>query len=142
MATSKVYGKAMQTLLNKEWDFDSDTIVAALCSSSYAPDQDTHDYADDITNELAVSGYSRVTLSGKTVTYTAGTNTIKLDCDDFAFPSMTTTDVRYIVFFADTGADSVSPLILYLDLGAAVAISSNVLNVAIATAGLITITVA
>lgn len=142
MPTTKVYGKAIHTLLNHEWDFETDTIVAALCASSYTPDQDAHDYADDLTDELSGGGYSRVTLTSKSVVYASGTNTYTFDCDDLVFPSLTAADIRYVVFFADTGADSVSPLLLYVDVGYALSITSNAFNVNINASGLMTITVA
>jgi len=140
--TSFVYGKAMQTLVNKEWDFDTDDIVCALASSAYTPDQDTHDYADDITDELSGGGYARVTLTTKTVGYTAGTNVLKLDADDVTFTAFTAADIRYAVFFADTGADSVSPLLLYVDFGATLTATSQSLVVELSADGLMTFTVA
>lgn len=140
--TSFVYGKAMQTLVNKEWDYDTDTIVCALTTSSYTPNQDTHDYADDITNELSGGGYARVTLTGKTVGYTAGTNVLKLDCDDVTFSAFTAANIRYAIFFADTGADSVSPLMAYVDFGATLTATAQTLVVQISADGLMTFTVA
>ena len=49
--TAKWYGKAFQAAFNAEIDFNSDTIKAAICTSSYTPDQDAHDYFNDVTNE-------------------------------------------------------------------------------------------
>ena len=45
---SKLYGNFLLKALNKEVDFDSDTIKVALLSSSYTPDQDAHDYLNDV----------------------------------------------------------------------------------------------
>jgi len=47
---SKLYGNFLKQALNKEIDWDSDTIKVALLSSSYTPNQDTHDYFDDVTS--------------------------------------------------------------------------------------------
>jgi len=57
-------------MLNKEIDFDSDTIKATLHTSTYTPNRATHDYVDDLTNELATSG--GYTAGG----VTAGTKTV------------------------------------------------------------------
>lgn len=67
------YRNALSKALNAEWDFDSDTIKATLHTSSYTINADTHDYVDDLTNEVSGTGYSTggVTLGSKTRTYTA-----------------------------------------------------------------------
>lgn len=68
------FRNAPAKMLNKEIDFDSDTIVATLHTSTYSINADTHDYVNDLTNELSTAnGYTAggVTLTSKTVTYTA-----------------------------------------------------------------------
>lgn len=54
-------------------DLDSDTIKVALTTSSYTPNFNTHDFFNDVTNEITGTGYSAggATLTGVTVTYTA-----------------------------------------------------------------------
>lgn len=60
------YANALYTGLNKEWDFDGDTIKETLHNSSYTPNLDTHAYVSDLTNEVANgNGY---TTGGQTVT--------------------------------------------------------------------------
>jgi len=68
------YRNALVKIINKEVDYDSDSIALTLHTSSYTPALDADDYVNDLTNELAASGgYSTggVTLGSKTVTYTA-----------------------------------------------------------------------
>lgn len=71
--TSKAYGPALQSILNGEIDFDTDTIKAMLTTSAYTPNTDTHRYKSSVTNEVTGTGYTAggVTLASKTVTYTA-----------------------------------------------------------------------
>lgn len=54
-------------------DLDSDTIKCALTTSTYTPNFDTHDFFDDVTNEVSGTGYSAggATLASVAVTYTA-----------------------------------------------------------------------
>src|SRR6185436_15769925 len=54
-------------------DLDSDTLKIALTTSSYSPNKDTHDFFDDVTNEVTGTGYSAggATLTTKTLTATA-----------------------------------------------------------------------
>jgi len=116
--TAKWYGQALMKALNKEIDWDSDTIKVMLCTSSYTPDQDTHVYKDvSVTNEVEGDGYTAggATLASKTIGYTAGTNVIKLDAADTAWAASTIT-ARYAVIYDDTPASS-KPLLGYVDFG-------------------------
>jgi hypothetical protein len=69
------YRQAPAKAFNKEWDWDSDDLRVTLHTSSYTPNLDTHDYVDDLTNELGTAdGYTAggVTLGGPpTRAYTA-----------------------------------------------------------------------
>lgn len=71
--TQRWYGKGIAALVNKEIDFDSDTIKMLLTTSAYTPDFDAHDYRDDVTNEVSGTGYTAggATLGSKTQAYTA-----------------------------------------------------------------------
>lgn len=103
---SKVYGNAPKAAFNKEIDWDSDTIKVALLSSAYTPNQDGHDYYDDVVaNEVTGSGYTAggKALTGKTATYDAATNTVKFDADDVTWAGSTIT-ARYAVVYNDSGA--------------------------------------
>ena len=63
----------------------TDTIKVALTTSAYTPNQDSHDYYNDLTNELSTAnGYTSggVTLGSKTVTYDSGTNESRYDAAD------------------------------------------------------------
>jgi hypothetical protein len=114
----KAYGLALQSMLNKEVDFDSDTVKAMLVTSTYTPNQDTHRYKSSVTGESSGSGYTAggVALTGRTVTYDTATNTLVLDCDDPTWAAVSVT-ARYIVFYVSTGVDTTSPLLCYEDFG-------------------------
>lgn len=117
--TAKLYGPFLQSLTNKEVDLDSDTLKVMLCTSGYTPDQDTHRYKSDVTNEVAGTGYTAggQALTGVTVSYTAATNTLMLDANDPSWPASTIT-ARYAVFYDDSPATAATkPLIAYWDLG-------------------------
>lgn len=117
--TQYAYGQFPKLALNGEIDWDTDTIKVALCTSSYTPDQDAHDYYDDITNELATGdGYTSggATLANCSTAYTGATNVTKLDADDVTWSTSTLT-ARYAVIYKDTAVASTSPLIGYIDFG-------------------------
>lgn len=144
MAVSALlYGSFPAKLANKEIDFDTDTVKVALCTSTYSPNQDTHDYFNDITNEVTGTGYSAggATLGSPTVTYTSGTNTQAFDAADTAWASSTIT-ARYAIVYVSTGTASTSPLIGYVDFGADVVSSGAAFTITWAAGGIFTITVA
>ena len=138
--TAKWYGKAFLSILNKEIDLGSDTIKVMLCTSSYTPDQDTHDYKDDVTNEVSGAGYTAggATLGSVTVTYTAGSNTITFDAADTTWSSATIT-ARYAVVYDDTATND--PLLLYVDFGADVTSTGGNFTITWNASGIATITV-
>lgn len=125
--TTKLYGKFFANALGGETagesvaiDYLSDTIKVALTTSSYTPNQDTHEFFSDVTNELAASGGYTAggeTLGTKALTYSAAANTVTLDAADVTWSAATFT-YRYAVIYKDTGTASTSPLIGYIDLGA------------------------
>jgi hypothetical protein len=141
--TAKVYGLAIKSLANKEIDWDSDTIKAVLCTSSYTPNQDTHQYASSLTNELSGGSYARQTLASKTTTYDTGSNTHTLDCGDITWTALTAADFRYMVYVdTQTASDATSPLIAYVDFGAVQTATAQDVVVTIDAAGVVSFTVA
>lgn len=141
ISSTKMYGKAVQSAFNKEIDWDSDPIQAVLCSSTYQPNQDTHQYASSLGGELSGGGYARVALTSKTVTYTAATNVVKLSAADITFPALTGT-FRYLVILDDTGNAATSPLISYADFGADQTASAQDVTFVVDSAnGLVSVTV-
>jgi len=142
MATTKTYGSLITKAFNKEVDFDTDTIKVALVSSSYTPNQDTHDYWDDVSsNEVSGTGYTAggATLASKTVTYDSATNVTKFDAADVSWTSSTIT-ARYAVVYLDTGTASTSPLIAYVDFGSDQSSSSGTFQIVWDSAGIFTTT--
>jgi hypothetical protein len=143
-ATGKLFGKLFTALWNKEIDYDTDTIKVMLTTSSYTPDQDAHDYKDDVTNEVAATGGYTAggnALGSKTVTYTGATNKHVLDCADPQWTTSTITARNAIFYNASPGADSTRPLIGYQAETGDVSTTGGNFDIIIAAAGLVEITV-
>jgi len=141
---SKLYGNFLLKALNKEVDFDSDTIKVALLSSSYTPDQDAHDYFNDVsTYEVTGTGYTSggATLASKTATYDSATNVIVLDAADVTWSSSTIT-ARYAVVYDSTGTASTSALIGYVDFGSDQSSTNGNFTITWDSTGIVRITVA
>ncbi len=142
-AVGFLYGQAFLALFNKEIDFAADTIKIALCTSSYAPDQDADAYFDDISNEVAAgNGYTAggEELTNKSIAYTAATNTVKLDGDDTPWPESTFTFRYAILYDAQTGVAATSPLLVCYDYGEDQEKTADTFSVVWPAAGIITLT--
>lgn len=120
--TAKWYCKALEgqygTTSARRVDWATDTIKVALTTSSYTPNQDTHDFFDDVTNEVANgNGYTSggATLGTKSVTFDSATNTVALKAATSSWTTATFT-CRYAVIYKDTGSAATSPLLGYVDL--------------------------
>lgn len=143
--TAKWYGKAFLAAFNKEIDLDTDTIKVALVTSSYTPDQDAHDYWDDVSaNEVANgNGYTTggYTLANKAVAYTAGTNVFNLDNTVDPSWANSTITARYAVYYVSTGTPGTSALLCYVDFGADVSSTNAAFTITIDAAGICKVTV-
>lgn len=144
MAVSgKLYGKHFLNLYDKGWDWLDDTIKCLLTTSAHTPDQDVHDFHNDITNEVTGTGYTAggVTLTTKTATYTAATNKFVLDCDDPVWATSTIT-ARNGHFYNDTpGTSATKGLLCYQASDADISSTAGEFRVQINASGLVEVTV-
>jgi hypothetical protein len=142
-ASAKLYGKAMHSAFSGLINLPSDTIKAALCTSSYTPDQDAHDYFNDISGEVVGTGYTAggATLGTKTLTYDGPSNTVTFDAADTSWATSTIT-ARYAVIYKDTGTPSTSPLIGYVDFGADVSTTAGTFQITWNASGIFALSVA
>jgi hypothetical protein len=142
---SKLYGNFLLKALNKEVDWDSDTIKVGLLSSSYTPNQDTHTYwSDAVSYEVTGTGYTTggATLASKTATYDGTSNVIVLDAADTTWSSSTIT-ARYAVVYDDSGASNSSKaLIGYVDFGSDQSSTNGNFTITWDSTGIVRITVA
>lgn len=101
-------------------DWVTDTIKMSLHTNTYTPNQDTDDYFNDCTNELATAGgytANGATLGTKTLTYDATSNTVRFKAADVTWTSATFT-ARKAVIYKSTGTASTSHVMGYIEFGA------------------------
>ncbi len=114
------YAGAVIQAFDKEIDFLADTIKTSLHTSSYTPNQDTHDYHDDLTNEVANgNGY---TTGGETLGTKVNSNTlnvVKWDAADTVWTSSGAGFTARRQVFLDTtpGSSATNPLLWWQDFG-------------------------
>lgn len=132
--------KARMLGLGTMVDLDGDTIKLSLHSSSYTPDQDAHDFYDDVTSEVSASG-----------TYSAGGATLSVtlsqddtddegvfDATDVSFTSATIT-ARYGVIYKSTGNSATSPLVCLIDFGSNQTSTAGTFTISFASEGIINV---
>ena len=139
--TAFIYSNCPLNALEKVMNLETDTIKCMLCTSSYTPDQDNHDFKDDVTNEVSGSGYTAggaevanpsVTVSGRVTTF---------DGDDVSWSNSTIT-ARYAVLYDDTpSGDSSKPLIMCINFGEDKSSENGTFQITFNASGIFTITV-
>jgi len=136
-----IYNYPKSELLKANIDLVSDTIKVALCTSSYTPDQDTHENFDDITNEVVGTGYTAdgATLANKAVTKDNTDNEGVFDADDVVWTTSTIT-ARYAIIYKDSGTDSTSPLLACVDFGTDKVSTAGTFTIQWATEGILNLT--
>ncbi len=114
-----IYNAFKMFIMNGAIDLDTDTIHVALVTSSYTPDQDTHDYFNDVTNEVSGTGYTAggSALASKAVTADNTDNEGVFDANDVAWTTSTITARGAVLYKKRGGASSADELIAYIDFG-------------------------
>lgn len=123
---SFVFNKALEAWARGSVDWDTDTFKVLLASSAYMADKDTHDFRNDVTNEITGTGY---TAGGNTVTVTVTLDTVndRLDISlgGTAWTTSTLT-ARYAVYYKSRGgASSADELIAQNDFATDVATAAG-----------------
>ena len=113
-----LFDKARQRFLEGQFNWLTDTIKAVLVDTgTYTPNLSAHEFLSDISTaaRVATSG----AFTGKS---TAGG---AADANDITFTSVSGPSIEAIVIYKDTGTDSTSPLIAYIDTATGLPITPN-----------------
>ncbi len=114
--TSRQYGQLNLHRGAKRINWTADTHVVTLHTATYAPDQDVHDFQNDLTSELpTANGYTvgGIALANKTATYDGATNTVKEDADDVVWNPSTLTWRTVVVTDTTPGTAATNPVESY-----------------------------
>ena len=141
--TAYVYASFFIGLANEEINLTggTDDVYCGLTTSTYTPNQDTHDYYNDITNELTTTG--GYTAGGQQLTsddFTITNNVAKWDSTDPSWTSASFTARRAFYYVNNAGASSTDNLISWVDFGADEIVSSGTFTIVQAAAGILTVT--
>jgi hypothetical protein len=115
---SVLYNGAMLNEAKGLINFASDTFKVMLVTAAYTPDAELHDYRNDVTNEVAGTGY---TAGGKTSAVTvakASGNRVGITFAAVTWATATIANARGAVIYKSRGgAASADELVAYVDFG-------------------------
>ena len=113
-----LYDFARQRFLEAQLNWMTDTIKVILVDTgAYTPQTAVHQYLADIPISARIAG--PVTLTSKTTTGGAA------DGADVTFTSVTGASIEAIIIYSDSGTESTSPLIAYIDTATGLPITPN-----------------
>lgn len=102
-----LYDKGRNAFLEGKIDWVDDTIkVVLIDSADYSVDLANDEFLNDVPSAARIS---TATLSGKTAVDGIA------DADDATFDNVTGDEAEALVLYKDTGQESTSPLIAYID---------------------------
>ncbi len=107
---SRLTNFAIKDFANGDLDWENDDIRCLLVTSSYTPNQDTHQFVSSVTNELSGGAYVRKTLASKATTQDNANDRADLSANNVtwaALEAVAGTPARAVVFkFVTNDADS------------------------------------
>ena len=113
-----LYDAARQRFLEAQINWLTDTMKVILVDTgAYTPQTAVHAYLSDVSASARIAG--PVTLTSKTTTGGAA------DAADVTFTSVTGPSIEAIIIYSDTGTESTSPLIAYIDTATGLPITPN-----------------
>lgn len=113
-----LFSNARQMFLEAQINWLTDTIKCILVDSgAYTVQVDSHKYLSDISSSARIAG--PVTLTAKTTVGGAA------DAADCTFTSVSGASIEAIVIYKDTGTESTSPLIAWIDTATGLPITPN-----------------
>lgn len=117
--TSIIYNNALWLQVKGNIDFDTDTFKTMLVTSSYAPNKDTDDFRNDVTNEVTGTGY---TAGGNACAMTVAAidtvnDRIEITMGGSSWATSTITAAAAVIYKSRGGASSADELVAYIDFG-------------------------
>jgi hypothetical protein len=112
-----MYVKGLEALMKAEIDLIDDTIKVVLVDTAdYTVDLATHDFFNDV---AAGARVATATLGTKSVTGGA------FDAADVTFSAVTGDPSEALIIYKDTGTESTSALIMYIDTATGLGVTPN-----------------
>jgi hypothetical protein len=141
VVTGSLYGLTAQKMIDGSTPivWTTASLKVALTTSTYTPNQDTHHFFSDITNEITGTGYTAggATLTSPTTTYDTASDQIRLDAADTSWTTSTLTARDAIVWCDTAGASTTDPVIGWVNFGADVSTTAGTFQITWDSTGIV-----
>lgn len=126
---SLIFNRMFELWARGAIDFDTDVFRRSLHGAGYTENKDTHDFFDDVTNEVSGTGYTAGgAVTTATVTLDTANDRLDIVFGSNTWPSSTITARKSVVRKARGGAAAADEVILVNDFGADVVTSAGTLT--------------
>jgi hypothetical protein len=116
MATHLMYYSALlgqwDGTANAVFDLNTDTMKAAIATNTYSVNQDTHDFFDDVTNEVSGTNYTAGGSTLASLSISRSTTTVTWDAADVSITQSGAgfSTGRKVIVYRSTGTAATSRL--------------------------------
>jgi len=123
---SLLFNRGLELWARGSIDFDTDSFKVMLTTSAYTEDKDAHDFRNDVTNEVAGTGYS---AGGNAATVSVNLDTandrVDITLGGTTWTTSTITARKAVYYKARGGASTADELIAVNDFGSDVSTTAG-----------------
>lgn len=141
ITASGLYGLTLEKMFidTAGQSLEAETHKVLMVTDSYTPAFDTHDFRDDVTNEVSGTGYTTggTTLTSTEITLSGGTLTF--DAADVSWTSSTISNAMAAVGYFNVGSAATDQLVYLSDFVTAASTSSGTFTIQWNASGIFTL---
>jgi hypothetical protein len=141
ITSAGMYGLTLEKMLidTAGQSMEAETHKELLVQDAHTPAFDTHDFRDDVTNEVSGTGYTTggVTVTATEITLASGVLTF--DMADTVYTTVTIVDAMAGIFYFNVGTAATDQLILLQDFVTAASATAANFTIQHAAGGVLTI---
>lgn len=127
ITASGLYGLSLEKMmidtLGESLEAEDNKVL--MVQDAHTPNFDTHDFRNDITNEVSGTGYTAGGTAITTTEITLSSGVLTFDAADVSWASSTITSAMAAVLYTNVGADTTDQLILLSDFVTAASTSNG-----------------
>lgn len=141
ITASGLYGLSLEKMmidtLGESLEAEDNKVL--MVTDTHTPNFDTHDFRNDITNEVSGTGYSAGGAAITSTEVTLSSGTLTFDGADVSWASSTIANAMAAVLYTNVGADTTDQLILLSDFVNAASSSGGTFTIQWSASGLFTL---
>lgn len=136
-----MYGLTLEKMLidTAGQSMEAETHKELLVTDTYTPNFDTHDFRDDITNEVSGAGYTAGGVTVTTTEITLASGTLTFDAADTVYTTVTIANAMAGVFYFNVGTAGTDQLVLLQDFVTAASATAANFTIQHSATGILTI---